>query len=286
MNPTQAHYLEQLGIQQWLPRAPLPNAPASPDWVYRFVHPAELMGDEEFESALVMGAHAPVAPHAEQRAMAQIHQTLGAGAGADAEDGHGYVEPESTQVAGPTARPSLDSLTGVAEAAPKSEFTPQPTVSIEPAPRYRITMARVGRLLVVDDLPVRGRLGFSDAHKRLLAGIVRSLGEDAAQLTLPITLEWPMFTGKSLDQGPQEALRYAQRQVKFLLREPGVETILMFGQNLPRWVVNAESESGVLTNHAEFGVNYLVTQTLSQALQLPEFKRQIWNDIQPLVPKQ
>ena len=282
MNPTQAHYLEQLGIQQWLPRAPLPNAPASSDWVYRFVHPAELLGDEAFESALVMGAHAPVAPHAEQRAMAQIHQTLGAGS----ENEHGYVETEYTQPASSTVRPNLESLTGVAEAAPKSEFTPQPKVSIEPAPRYRITMARVGRLLVVDDLPVRGRLGFSDAHKRLLAGIVRSLGEDATQLTLPITLEWPMFTGKSLDQGPQEALRYAQRQVKFLLREPGVETILMFGQNLPRWVVNAESESGVLTNHAEFGVNYLVTQTLSQALQLPEFKRQIWNDIQPLVPKQ
>ncbi len=282
MNPTQAHYLEQLGIQQWLPRAQLSNAPASPDWVYRFVHPAELLGDEAFESALVMGAHAPVAPHAEQRAMAQIHQTLGAGS----ENDHGYVEPQSAQPSSPTVRPNLESLTEVAEAAPKSEFTPQPKVSIEPAPRYRITMARVGRLLVVDDLPVRGRLGFSDAHKRLLAGIVRSLGEDATQLTLPITLEWPMFTGKSLDQGPQEALRYAQRQVKFLLREPGVETILMFGQALPRWVVDSEAESGVLTAHPELGVNYLVTQTLSQALQLPEFKRQIWNDIQPLVPKQ
>ncbi len=282
MNPTQAHYLEQLGIQQWLPRAPLPNAPASPDWVYRFVHPAELLGDEAFESALVMGAHAPVAPHAEQRAMAQIHQTLGAGS----ENDHGYVEPQSSQPSSPAVRPNLESLTGVAEAAPKTEFTPQPKVSIEPAPRYRITMARVGRLLVVDDLPVRGRLGFSDAHKRLLAGIVRSLGEDATQLTLPITLEWPMFTGKSLDQGPQEALRYAQRQVKFLLREPGVETILMFGQALPRWVVDSEAEPGVLTAHPELGVNYLVTQTLSQALQLPEFKRQIWNDIQPLVPKQ
>ena len=282
MNPTQAHYLEQLGIQQWLPRAPLPNAPASPDWVYRFVHPAELLGDEAFESALVMGAHAPVAPHAEQRAMAQIHQTLGAGS----ENEHGYVGTESTRPASSTVRPNLESLTGVAEAAPKTEFTPQPKVSIEPAPRYRITMARVGRLLVVDDLPVRGRLGFSDAHKRLLAGIVRSLGEDATQLTLPITLEWPMFTGKSLDQGPQEALRYAQRQVKFLLREPGVETILMFGQALPRWVVDSEAEPGVLTAHPELGVNYLVTQTLSQALQLPEFKRQIWKDIQPLVPKQ
>ena len=282
MNPTQAHYLEQLGIQQWLPRAQLSNAPASPDWVYRFVHPAELLGDDEFESALVMGAHAPVAPHAEQRAMAQIHQTLGAGS----ENDHGYVEPQSTQPSSPAVRPNLESLTGVAEAAPKTEFTPQPKVSIEPAPRYRITMARVGRLLVVDDLPVRGRLGFSDAHKRLLAGIVRSLGEDATQLTLPITLEWPMFTGKSLDQGPQEALRYAQRQVKFLLREPGVETILMFGQALPRWVVDSEAEPGVLTAHPELGVNYLVTQTLSQALQLPEFKRQIWNDIQPLVPKQ
>jgi hypothetical protein len=278
MNPTQAHYLEQLGIQQWLPRAPLSNAPASPDWVYRFVHPAELLGDDGFESALVMGEHAPVAPHAEQRAMAQIHQTLGAE--------EGYVEPEPIHSSGQATRPNLEALTGVSEAPPKTEFTPQPKVSIEPAPRYRITMARVGRLLVVDDLPVRGRLGFSDAHKRLLAGIVRSLGEDATQLTLPITLEWPMFTGKSLDQGPQEALRYAQRQVKFLLREPGVETILMFGQSLPRWVVDAEAESGLLTTHAELGVNFIVTQTLSQALQLPEFKRQIWNDIQPLVPKQ
>src|SRR6056300_639941 len=42
----QSEYLDKMGIQQWLPRQPLQAAAPSPNWVYRFTHPAELLDDE------------------------------------------------------------------------------------------------------------------------------------------------------------------------------------------------------------------------------------------------
>ena len=73
----QAAYLDQLGIQQWMPRQILPAAKLSPDWVYRFAHPADILGDDEVVmQALAPQAHKPVEPHAERRAITQIGEAL------------------------------------------------------------------------------------------------------------------------------------------------------------------------------------------------------------------
>ena len=272
----QTAYLDQLGIQQWMPRQILPAAKPSPDWVFRFAHPADLLGDdEEVMQALAPQPHKPVEPHAERRAITQIGEALEVSAPDKAEVGSFNIR--SAAVAELTAEES------------SKERQPSPAASvkrsIEPAPRYKIVMARAGRLLLIDNLPIRAREGFSNKHKRLLAGIVQALGEPPQSITLPITLEWPMLAGKTLDQGPHEARKHVQRQLSFMQKESGLETVILFGEGLANWVVGegVDETHGQLLPLQQSGLNYLTTQSLSQALNMPGAKQQIWSDLQPLV---
>ena len=265
MSSIQSDYLEKMGIQQWLPRRALLAASPSPDWVYRFTHPQELLDDDSLASALTPETHKVAEPHAERRAIAHISETL---AGVD--------EPvvKSSEI-------PLDEPPASLSEAPKSSSSS----AVQTPPRYKIIMARAGRLLLVDDLPLRSRGGFTDHHKRLLAGITLALGEDPATLTLPITLEWPMLAGRTLDQGPTEARRYVKRQLEILQKEPGIETIVMFGERLATWIVGEDhpNETGKLQFIEGSSINYLVTQSLTQVLNQPGTKRQVWVDIQPLL---
>ena len=272
----QAAYLDQLGIQQWMPRQILPAAKPSPDWVYRFAHPADLLGDdEEVMQALAPQAHKPVEPHAERRAITQIGEALEVSAPDEAEVGSSNIR-----------RAAVADLTAD-ESSKEPQTSPTTSVkrSFEPAPRYKIVMARAGRLLLIDNLPIRAREGFSNKHKRLLAGIVQALGESPQSITLPITLEWPMLAGKTLDQGPHEARKHVQRQLSFMQKESGLETVILFGEGLANWVVG----EGVAETHGQLQplqqseLSYLTTQSLSQALNMPGAKMQIWSDLQPLV---
>jgi hypothetical protein len=274
----QAAYLDQLGIQQWMPRHILPAAEPSPDWVYRFTHPADLLGDiEDSMQALVPQAHKSVEPHAERRAIAQIGEALEATALEEIGDKVDISKARSSAVAELTADASVTKRPTNAVSSVKR--------NIEPAPRYKIVMARAGRFLLIDNLPIRAREGFSNKHKRLLAGIVQALGESPQSITLPITLEWPMLAGKTLDQGPREARKHVQRQLSFMQKEPGLEAVILFGEGLANWVVG----EGVVETQGQpqplqnTGLNYLITQSLSQALNMPGAKQQIWSDLQPLV---
>ena len=272
----QAAYLDQLGIQQWMPRQILPAAKPSPDWVYRFAHPADLLGDdEEVMQALAPQAHKPVEPHAERRAITQIGEALEVSAPDEAEVGSSNIR-----------RAAVAELTAD-ESSKEPQTSPTTSVkrSFEPAPRYKIVMARAGRLLLIDNLPIRAREGFSNKHKRLLAGIVQALGESPQSITLPITLEWPMLAGKTLDQGRHEARKHVQRQLSFMQKESGLETVILFGEGLANWVVGegVDETHGQLLPLQQSGLNYLTTQSLSQALNMPGAKQQIWSDLQPLV---
>ncbi len=274
----QAAYLEQLGIQQWMPRQILSAAKPSPEWVYRFAHPADLLGeDEEVMQALAPKAHKAVEPHAERRAIAQIGEALDVSAPDEAGAELHTPKSRSAVVAELTTEENSKEIQPTSASSIKR--------NIEPAPRYKIVMARAGRLLLVDNLPIRAREGFSNKHKRLLAGIVQALGESPQSITLPITLEWPMLAGKTLDQGPHEARKHVQRQLSFMQREPGLETVVLFGEGLANWVVGeAVAEThGQLLPLQETGLHYLATQSLSQALTMPGAKQQIWFDLQPLV---
>ncbi len=266
MQQIQADYLQQLGIQQWMPRRPLASAAESPQWVYRFVHPAELLdGADEFAdyeetSPAKSSVKRAPEPHAEQRALAHIQEAL--------------EVPENRRVTAATPPPA-------------SQKPPVAQVSasrVAPA-RFRLALARTHRTLFIDQLPMQGAMGFSQQHSRLLAYITRALGEDPAQLSMPTILQWPLLAGKTLNQGPEEAYKNVQRQLEWMLKDTSVQRIILFGQGLPRWAIrlNSDADESAQGVHPVWNLPFVATSSLTQALQLPELKRQIWLDIQSLI---
>lgn len=263
---TQAQYLKRLGVDLWLPRQPLDNAAASPAWVYSFTHPSEVSVETpevpEAASAVLQShgrsgvAHTLNELHAEQRSIAHINEAL--------------------EVEAPTEA-------SVVQETPLSPATaPAPQL----VPRFRFALTRTPRFVIVDELPTQGAQILSDAYKRLLVGVVQALGENPKEMSLPLMVHWPHLAGSKVNQGAQEAYKYVQLTLGSLQRKSTPETLLMFGAGLGRWVLGEQFvtlNSGELILHPVSNVSCLATASLSQALQLPDIKRQIWQDLQPVV---
>jgi len=263
----QAEYLKRLGVDLWLPRVPLVGAPRSPDWVYQFTHPAqeaidsqataEKVGRPQAASAVALDAgHSLDEIHAEQRSIAHISEALA----------------EST-----------DSPIKGAAKEPGSAHRVAPQL----VPRFRFALVRTPRFLIIDELPTQGPQLLSDSYKKLLVGIVAALGEEPEQMSLPVLLQWPHLAGSKLNQGADEAFKYVQLTLESMQKRGRAEHLILFGSGLSRWVVGesqAEVASGELNLHPTQNTSYLVSSTLSQALRLPEIKRQIWADLQPVAP--
>jgi len=259
----QHQYLKQLGIDCWLPRQPLEGAAPSPAWVYSFVHPSQLLKASARPEILTKSAKPAKQPgkehtlnelHAEQRSIARISEAL--------------------DVAAPEQERSEVAQTPVVSKAP------------QPVPRFRFAITRTPRFVIVDELPTQGAQLLSDAYKRLLAAVVMALGEDPKQMSLPLMVHWPHLAGSKVNQGAEEAYKYVQLTLASLQRSSKPETILLFGAGVGRWVLGERFEtlgSGELILHPEANISCLGTASLSQALQLPDVKRQIWAELQPVV---
>lgn len=271
---TQADYLKELGVDIWLPRTPLAHAAQSPAWVYQFVHPSSLSPSELTAAPEPTRSSTKISPkaksgvglplqHAEQRSMAHISEAL-----ADES-----VVSKTSPLAGAGAKPVVSS----SDQRSKSPlFTP----------RFRLAVTRTPRFLLVDELPMQGRQILDDNYKRLLAGVVNALGEDPQQMSLSVVLQWPQLAGSKLNQDSVEAFKYVQRTLSSLQRQTQVEHLLLFGPNLGRWVIGEEQSkltTGELFLHPQQNISCLATAMLSQALQLPDIKRQIWLDLQPVI---
>lgn len=268
---SQAEYLKQLGVDLWLPRAPLAKAAASPAWVYSFTHPAQEQpaGLQAKAAASVVkppaskGGHTLGEQHAEQRSIAHISEALAEEVPPAALKG----DQQSVQAAG-------DSPASAHRVAP------------QPVPRFRFALTRTPRFVIVDELPNAGPQVLSDAYKKLLVGLVRALGEDPQQMSLPVMLQWPHLAGSKLNQGADEAFKYVQLTLESMQKKSRAEHILMLGSGLSRWVMgeqHSEVSSGELLLHPQKNTSCLASATLSEVLRLPDIKRQLWADLQPLV---
>jgi len=284
-------YLEAIGIGSWLPRTQLPGAAPSPQWVERFRYPSadesEYVADHEEggadpvapESMPVRGS-APVAPresgesiqNARSRARASIAPLIGAESAGSTES----AAKAPTPAPAPAAETQSDE-----PAAPVRRGAPLP------APRVKLAFVLAGDLLIVDSLPPAARQGFSAQHRRLLAGVARALGvvEPPSDASL---LSWPVLAGTSLDQGPDELTRAVRRKLELTLALRSVKRALLLGESAAQWLLEREESLDALR-----GIRFTLRPelpcvagvSLSQALQLPELKAELWRDLQPLLPK-
>lgn len=282
-------YLEALGISSWLPCASLPAAAPSADWVNDFRYPAP---DIPFESGRSSSARAVLG----QQNAAPSAKTLG----------NIKASPESAQQGMSQARaalglseneikinaseaPSLAKVNPVQQAPLAETVTSvdaEEVAESREAPIFKLAFQHIGEFLVVDSLPPQGA-GFADNYQSLAQAIVIALGGQKGNGQV-FMLPWPMFASKTLDQGYQQASIAVQHKLNKELQAHNIKTVLLFGEAAAQMVMARHEgldELKGISFEVRSGVKAIASHSLTEAMQLPGIKKQIWMDFQPLVTK-
>lgn len=288
-------YLSAIGITSWLPRTTLPGAARSADWVAGFVQGRDDVWDSDevgldeqpaqsareavaaLEPVKSAPAAGPAAMPSGQDARAAARASLDLDLASDSKPAKPQPKPATAQQARveQVRQPEKTAAVSVApRSGPRTE-----------APRVKLAFVLAGDLLIVDSLPPAGRQGFGRQHQRLLQGILSALGatETASEASI---LSWPVLAGVSLNQGPDELARAVARKLEHTLAVKPVKRALLFGESAAQWLLGREEGLDALRGirfTLQAGIPCVASLSLSEALQLPEMKADIWRDIQPLL---
>lgn len=301
-------YLQALGISSWLPREPLPGARASDDWVWQFQQGATdewdagqaQDGDYDDSGAGDAGTDVAVgrddaptgagraalldsldaAPAAVEKPAQAPQSPVAPAQPAKAPAATAQVSVPASPVA--TAAEGRSALAQASETAvPRPRRTEQQVV-----PEFKLAFLPMGDGLIIDSLPPQSRGGFSAAHLRLAMSLWRVLGMPATEPPRAQLLPWPAFTSRSLDQGWDQAQMAVQRKFDLMLQQAPVRFVLLLGDSAARLVLQSEEGGdgmrGLLFRPRSH-VAALASASLSEMLQVPGCKREVWRDLQPLI---
>ncbi|WP_415896993.1 hypothetical protein [Neptuniibacter sp. QD57_21] len=265
-------YLDAMGISSWLPCAPLAGAKPSPDWVDDFQYPApEIPFDSPNRSQQQnVASTAPVSrkssPETMQQGMSEARAALGL---------------VSEEVNKPASKPVVPIAEGSDVVAEPDEVQTQEQ---DEAPVFKLVFQRIGSVLIVDSLPPQGG-NFANNYQQLAAAIVAALGR-SGPAGAAFMLPWPMFASKTLDQGYKQALSAVQHKLSKELQTEEVQTVLLFGEAAAQMVMDRKESLEELKGISftiKSGVKAIATYSLTEAMQLPGIKRQIWLDLKSSV---
>ena len=181
-------------------------------------------------------------------------------------------EADSGASAGTAAQPAMPRLDGLADkkvAAPAPN-RPHPA-PVSQAIRFSLAAIFVGGVAWVEELPGRP---LAREQVKLIQAMARAIGGDPAQPGIA-QFDWPMHNNHQLDLGPEAARAsvagFLQRQIE----QRNCRGLVLLG------------ESGAAHVPAEqFGSLVVVrTHATQEMLENPPVKRQVWNDLQPLVQR-
>ncbi|MCP4595635.1 hypothetical protein [Neptuniibacter sp.] len=286
-------YLDALGISSWLPCAQLPGAQASPEWVNDFQYPAPEIPfetDRNAQTGSVNSARAalgqPRAPLSQKSSVESAQQGVSQARAALGLLADSEVAPEAKPVTSSVA--STDQKSALASSENEQEVAGSDLSSSEAVdstpPTFKLAFQRIGSILVVDSLPLQGS-SFATNYQQLAHAISSSLGVQG-EVVEPFMLPWPMFASKTLDQGRDQATIAVQHKLSKELQTADIKAVLLFGEAAAQMVMERdealEQLSGVLFT-VKYGVKAIASYSLTEAMQLPGIKRQIWQDLQPLL---
>lgn len=188
----------------------------------------------------------------------------------------------------PSAAPSIAPSAPTASAAPVQPEAVPRARRPEPqlVPEFKLAFLSMGDGLIIDSLPPQSRGGFSPAHLRLAMSLWRALGMPAAEPPRAQLLPWPAFTSRSLDQGWDQAQTAVQRKFDLMLQQSPARFVLLLGDAAARLLLQSpEGGDGMrgMLFRPRSQVPALATASLSEMLQVPGCKRDVWRDLQPLM---
>ncbi|WP_372741482.1 hypothetical protein [Neptunomonas sp.] len=303
-------YLEAMGVTSWLPRSALPGARLSHESVYEFLygHEADVFESDDLvedasdisEKVHHQQAVAPVTAASldllapSDRSSKQRRETL---------TPHDSLKRSSAAAVGVTATAVQDSDQTSVQARTVQARTGQetseadlamPNVEIKPrsgkekAPRFRLGFWLYKDLLVVDSLPLLSRGGITQGkYQALCANMVKAMGLDAELLAAPYVLAWPMLAGDSLDQGKAEASLAVKHKIQKLLQQATPRLLLFLGESAAQMGMQREEGidelRAVVFNYSS-QMKAMTSLSLTQMLQIPECKKEVWGDLQKVLP--
>lgn len=292
-------YLAAMGITSWLPRAALVGARPSPEHIYTFLYGHE---EDLYESDDAAEINEKVHhQHAVAPVTAASLDLLAPSDRSAKQRSEVFISPDTTQrggmltdgvtvtqVSAPAsvkARSAQDtSETGTV--TPRVEITPRS--GKEKAPRFRLGFWLYKDVLVVDSLPLLSRGGITQGrYQTLCANMVKAMGLDAELLAAPYVLAWPMLAGDSLDQGKAEASLAVNHKIQKLLRQAQPRLLLFLGESAAQMVMRRDEgidELRAVVFSYSSQVKAITSLSLTQMLQIPECKKEVWDDLQKILP--
>ncbi len=269
-------YLAALGVASWLPRVQMPAAQESSDWAWSFVYdqnsPETLY--EGFEETPLESADAverSVAPvSAETLNLVPSKPPLPKLGG---DDIGSKQDPSSQETPSQADRmPSIDIIQRTA---------------VEKAPRFCLGFWLFNEVLVVDTLPPQSRGNISDAsYQALCTNMLRAMGYAADLQFDYYTLAWPMLAGETLNQSKDEALIAVHHKLAKLLDGVTPSLILMLGESAAQMIMkrdeSIEEMRGLVFSYTS-QIRAISTHSLTQMMQIPECKKEVWKDLQKVL---
>ncbi|MGH1431884.1 MAG: hypothetical protein ACRBB4_12300 [Neptuniibacter sp.] len=265
-------YLEAIGISSWLPCAKLPGALESPEWVNDFQFPAP---EIPFESDRT-------------QARANLAQSRTALKEVGAETASQSIAALNKVIAPDTPVVAKEPVSKPVPHEPAAEVdvvesAPHVSENTTP-PNFKIAFQKIGKALVIDSLPPQGG-NFSANYQKLSSAIVNSLGI-SGEISEPFMLPWPIFASKTLDQSREQAVIAVQHKLNKELKKGEVSVVVLFGESAAQMVLDRDEPidqlSGILLTLTG-GVKTVACSSLTEAMQLPGIKKQIWMDLQPML---
>ncbi|TVQ67620.1 MAG: hypothetical protein EA373_12230 [Oceanospirillales bacterium] len=283
----QQTYLQAMGVQRWLPRQVLTNAPESAEWVAEFVWPPKEVVEIDqtsFDDSSNIGSVDPRANLADRPARALDVRALNPEAMQSSRQAAlSNIVIDDASVSSPAKATPVADTAAIVDESSVAEEAPLPERFQNP--RYSLAFIPAGDLLVVDSLPPHARDAINSSYKKLLTGVCRSIGAEVNLDAIHLH-HWPVFAGPHLNQGGEEAQNAVRRQLAVALKAHPIKRILLLGEPAAQWLLeqdqSLESMRG-LTFSLRSGVKTQVSYSVMHMLKLPEFKADCWRDLQALL---
>lgn len=285
-------YLEAMGVSSWLPRRQLSGARPTPDWVFEFIYPEanSTPVSEPQSTEVVTACNARSADAA--KAAAQARSELAASL--DGKDKQPKADSvRSAPVALAPKVPASGSVSRAQQPETDVEVTEAAPIDLSevstdqtPQAPFKLAFLAFEDCLVVDALPPRSRQGVSQQHQLLLDKILRSIGLKGGMAIEQFMLPWPMFASRSLDQGAEQARLTVQHKLDKSLQQNRVKQVLLLGEASAQMVLQRSEPLDQLRGmmfSIRSDTKALACASLSEMMTVPGCKRDVWQDLQPLL---